>query len=468
MRQRLVLVYLSLVVAVCLGLTVPLCVAIADRATVAMALDRSADATRFAALAEQAVVSGQPGAVPAELVAYRELYGIDAIVVDREGGVVATGRPGLTLAGLGPAEWQETAGLPEPVLAALAGTRGGTEQTLWPWSQRPLLVTEPIGSGGEVVGVVVTSSPTGDLRRGVTAQWLAVLAGVWLAVAAGSAAAGRLSRWVLRPVADLEDATRAVGLGSMRPQLDEIRGPDELRHLTRAFNEMVVRLNSVLTKQRAFVAYAGHQIRNPLAALRLRVESLAATLTDEQDRAAQQIALDELDRLSRTCDALITLARGEDERLDRVEIDLDEVVLDRIRAWTPIADRSRASLIPELTEGLRVRAVDGTLEQALDALVDNALTFGGTGVQVVLGTSPTPEGGVQVEVRDDGPGLPESLLQQQPRPFWQVDGAEAGGSGLGLGVVVTLLELDGGTLTLSPAEPHGLSAVITLPAGARP
>lgn len=465
MRRRLVLVYLTLLVVVCVGLAVPLCVALAQRATASMVLDRSADATRFAALAEQAVVTGQPGTVPAELAAYGDLYGIDALVVDREGGVVASGRPGLDLSILGPAS-STAAGLPDPVMAALAGSRGGVDQTLWPWSSRPLVVTEPVGSGGEVVGVVVTSSPTRDLRARLVLQWSLVLGGVTLALAAGSLAAGPLSRWVLRPVADLEEAARAISQGSLATHVQQIRGPDELQHLTTAFNDMSAALSSLVERQRTFVAYAGHQIRNPLAALRLRVESLSTTVP-QRDAAARQLALDELDRLSRTCEALITLARGDDAVLDRVEVDVTAVVRDRVRAWTPIADQVAAGIATDLAEDLWVETVDGTLEQALDALLDNALKFGGRGVQLRISSTRLDDGAV-VEVRDDGPGLPAPLLREQPRPFWVSGDAEAGGSGLGLSVVVTLLGLDGGTLHLSPAEPHGLRAVLTLPAGARP
>lgn len=475
-------VYLTLLVAACLGLAVPLCIALADRATTTVVLDRTADATRLASLAEQAVVTGTGAAVSGELEAYHRVYGIDAVVLDRDGGVVASGRSGVAFADLGGPEWLpgDGARLPDPVLTALAGTRVGPDQRLWPWSDRPLVVIEPVGSGGEIVGVVVTASPTDALRRGVAQQWLLVGAGVVVALLVGTAAAAPLTRWVLRPVAELETAVREVGRGHLQTRVTDVPGPDELQHLASSFNEMAGTVTTLMERQRTFVAYAGHQIRNPLAALRLRIESLALHLPDV-GHPAHQLALDELDRLTRTCDGLLALARSDDDRHPATAtIDVTEVVSDRVRAWAPIAERQRARLVHDVSPGLTVRTIEGSVHQALDALLDNALKFGGSGVSITLtGRSDPASGTVVLEVTDDGPGLPEEQLRAASEPFWRSTGdglprravnreisGGAGGSGLGLSIVVTLLELDGGTLQLSAIAPHGVRAVISLPSPA--
>lgn len=480
-------VYLTLLVLAGVGLAVPLCVALADRATGTVVLDRTSDATRLASLAEQAVVSGNGAGVAGELVAYHAVYGIDALVLDRDGGVVASGRPGLSLAEFDRPGWTVRAGttLPDPVLSALAGTRVGAEQRLWPWSSHPLLVIEPIASGGEVVGVVVTASPTEALRREIALQWLLVAVGVGIALVAGGAATAPLTRWVLRPVADLEAAVREVGRGQLDTRVTRVRGPDELQHLAASFNDMAGTVTTLVERQRTFVAYAGHQIRNPLAALRLRIESLAGHLP-EAGHPAHQLALDELDRLTRTCDGLLALARADEgvgPATDTYEV--APVVHDRLRAWQPIADRQGAGLRAAVEPGLVVRTIEGSVEQALDALVDNALKFGGAGVTVTVtahgGATINDRPAVTLQVVDDGPGLPADQLAAASHPFWRTPGQDApgggrrhravasaaaggaGGSGLGLSIVVTLLELDGGRLDLSPVEPHGVRAVITLP-----
>jgi signal transduction histidine kinase len=224
---------------------------------------------------------------------------------------------------------------------------------------------------------------------------------------------------------------------------------------------------AMLESQRTFVAYAGHQVRNPLAALRLRVDSLGRHLPPEGAQE-HRLALDEVDRLTRVCDSLLTLARTEDAEHATVVEEVALVAAERVESWRPIAERAGAALECDAPEGVRVRCVEGTLDQALDALIDNALKFGGAGVRIVVRVHAAVRGEdgteyVDVHVVDDGPGLPEDQLGSATRPFWRDGHDGVGGSGLGLSIVVTLLELQGATLELRPARPHGIDARIRLP-----
>lgn len=462
MRRRVLTVYVTLLVTACLGLALPLCGSIAARGTSDMLLDRINDTARFAGLAEPSVLTGEEGVLSGELRAYDQLYGITALVVDRDGGVVAASREGAVLADLDPSG---SAAFPEAVRTALAGNRMGADAVVYPWQDGPLIVAEPIGRSGEVVGAAVTASPTGALRRATLVQWCVA----WIAVAAlmvaGIAAAGPLTRWVLRPIDDLDEATRAVSGGSLDTRVRTAAGPVELRRLGESFNRMADTITAMLERQRTFVAYAGHQVRNPLAALRLRVDGLSRHLTSD-GRQEHRLALEEVDRLSRVCDGLLTLARTEDAEHSMVWEDVAEVAEDRVVSWRPIAERAGAVLVNEGESGTRVPCVEGTLDQALDALIDNALKFGGRGVRIRVRTRRVEEGGVgyvDVHVVDDGPGLSESRLEQATRPFWRDGHDGVGGSGLGLSIVVTLLELQGARLTLRPASPSGIDARIRLP-----
>ncbi|MEU0238787.1 HAMP domain-containing sensor histidine kinase [Nocardiopsis sp. NPDC006198] len=469
MRRRVLTVYATLLVAACLGLALPLCGSIAARGTSDMLLDRINDTARFAGLAEPGVLTGAASGLTGELAAYDRLYGITAVVVDRDGAVVASSREVADLSDLEPGRWgQHGDELPEAVRTALAGNRMGADRVVYPWQRGPLVVAEPVGRSGEVVGAAVTASPTGSLRRSTLVQWCVAWAAVAVLMAAGFAAAGPLTRWVLRPIDDLEEATRAVSGGSLDTRVRAEEGPEELRRLGESFNRMADTITSMLESQRTFVSYAGHQVRNPLAALRLRVDSLSRHLTPEGARD-HRMALDEVDRLSRICDSLLTLARTEDTEQSLVWEDVLEVVDDRLASWEPIAERAGAVLVREGVEGVRVRSAEGTLDQALDALIDNALKFGGSGVRVTVRVEraeagPDGPGHVDVHVVDDGPGLPEARLEQASRPFWRDGHDGVGGSGLGLSIVVTLLELQGAHLSLRPASPHGIDARIRLPA----
>ncbi|WP_431888122.1 ATP-binding protein [Nocardiopsis alba] len=466
MRRRLVTVYVTLLVAACLALAVPLCGNIAARGTSDMLLDRMNDTARFAGLAEPSVLTGNGGTLAGELAAYEQVYGIAALVVDRDGEVVASSRSGLTLADLEPDGWSGGDGdMPEPVRTALAGNRVGGDHVVWPWQDRPLVVAEPIGRSGEVVGAAVTVSPTESLRRATLVQWGVTWLVAFALMLAGITAAGPLTRWILRPIDDLDEATRAVSGGSLDIRVPTAAGPEELRRLGESFNQMADTITSMLESQRTFVAYAGHQVRNPLAALRLRVDGLARHLGPDA-RQEHELALDEVDRLTRICDSLLTLARTEDAEHSMVWEDVREVVENRVAAWSPIAERARAELLCEGRSGVSVRCVEGTLDQALDALIDNALKFGGHGVRIVVRVGEPVweadgrEGHLDVHVVDDGPGLPEEQLDRATEPFWRDGGG--GGSGLGLSIVVTLLELQGASLSLRPARPNGIDARIRL------
>ncbi len=457
--------YVTLLVAACLGLAVPLCGSIAARGTSDMLLDRINDTARFAGLAETGVLTGEADALIGELAAYDQLYGILVVIIDREGRVVASSREGVV-----PVVMALRSGpggeLPEVVRSALAGHRTGTDTVVYPWQRGPLIVAEPIDRSGEVLGAAVTASPTGSLRRATLVQWCAAWAAVVALMVAGIAAAGPLTRWVLRPIDDLDEATRAISGGSLDVRVRAAAGPVELRRLGESFNRMADTIASMLESQRTFVAYAGHQVRNPLAALRLRVDGLARHLTPE-GAEGHRLALDEVDRLARVCDSLLTLARTEDAGHSMVWEDVAEVADDRVSSWAPIAERAGAVLVREGDTGVRVRCVEGTLDQTLDALIDNALKFGGPGVRITIRTRRTqegPDGGshVDVHVVDDGPGLPESDLEQATRPFWRDGHVGAGGSGLGLSIVVALLEMQGAQLSLRPASPRGIDARIRL------
>ncbi|MGO1184164.1 MAG: ATP-binding protein [Micrococcaceae bacterium] len=475
MHRRLTAIYLTLLVVTTLGLAVPLSMAVVDRASHTLVLDRTADAARFSSLSENAVLTGQVDSTEAELSIYQQLYGIRAVVLDADARRIAASSPEVTLAtvqaaaGIAP-EHLETPD--ETVMTALAGLRQESATRMWPWSAKELLVAEPINTGDETVGVVVTSSPTTDLRYSILAQWLVIAVGVALTLVIGVWAARPLSQWVLRPVARLADAAQEISRGHLDARVSELHGPGELKHLAHAFNQMSTTITELLDRQRQFVAYASHQIRNPLAGVRLRVEALGASLPPER-LPAHRAALEELDRLTRTCEGLLNLARAAEVDPEKVLVPLRAIALQRQRAWEPVASRRGARVEVDVPEGLTVRAVEHTLDQTLDVLIDNAVKFGGSGVTVTLRAHTLDDGAVELIVDDDGPGIPAELLELALVPFWRDPTARdaggldvAGGAGLGLSIVVTLLELDQGTLTLEPATPHGLRAVIRLPSGA--
>jgi hypothetical protein len=159
-RPRLLGLVLGLMGIVLLALGVPLGVDLASVRTQQVFLDRVNDYNRFVLVAQQQAPAARASLLADELARYDEVYGIAVAVLDRSGRVRAVSRPGLARRALDPhAE--------RPAAVALSGHHGEPPHAVWPWTRGPLVVAEPMVSGGDVVGAVVTMSPTGRLRRAI-------------------------------------------------------------------------------------------------------------------------------------------------------------------------------------------------------------------------------------------------------------------------------------------------------------
>ncbi|MGI5237468.1 ATP-binding protein [Dactylosporangium sp. CA-139066] len=456
MRVRLGAVYLVLLLLVLAALEVPLALSIAGRDTQRLVADRLADATRFATLAEPALRASDTVELEAELTRYDDVYGVGAIVVDQDAQEVVRSRGDIRLTD-------------EDVLRqahrALEGREASDDGTIYPWRTAPLVVAVPVGRGGEVIGAVVTVSPTRRNANGVGTAWSILAGGGLVVLFAGIVAAWSLARWTLRPVAELDAAAHELGAGDYAARVPAADGPPELRRLGTAFNEMAATVADSLERQRAFVSHASHQLRNPLTALRLRVEDLGADLTEPDAVEGHRLALEEAERLGEVLDSLLALARAERGRFDLVDVDAGETAWARVLAWQPVAAKKDITLrYVRPPRALRARAVRNAVDQALDALIDNAVKFSGPGTTVTV--RPSADGnGIALHVLDTGPGLTEEQRDLATERFWRAaDAQNVDGSGLGLPIVAVLVDASGGRFDLLPNEPTGLHARVWFPA----
>jgi signal transduction histidine kinase len=451
MRRRLLLIYLSLFVIVVAALAATLAITIAVRDTQTVYIDRQGDAAWFASLAESALRTGQQDEFSTHLAGYDRLYGIAAELIDRDGNVMAASRTGLR-----PDEHTD-----RHVAEALAGERAGLDHVLWPWKDITLVVAEPVGSDGEVIGAVLTISPTAAVRGRIARAWALLAVGSIIAIGLSGFAAWPVTGWILRPVRELDDATHDIADGRLAARVRHVAGPAELRRLAESFNTMADTVTRLLERQRTFVSYASHQLRNPLAALRLRVENLTVYL-DRAGREEHALTLDEVDRLTRICDGLLALARADAVGLTLEEVDAATVAAGRVDAWGPLARRAGITLRRSGVATAPATAAD-VIDQVLDALIDNAVKFAGSGATITIRVDPPAGGWVELHVVDNGPGLPDADLAGAARPFWRDPGhGDRPGSGLGLAIAATLVEACGGTLDLSAATPHGLHVRLRL------
>jgi two-component system OmpR family sensor kinase len=316
----------------------------------------------------------------------------------------------------------------------------------------------PVPHGGAIVVARSLAERSEALRRisrelliaGPLAVLLASLAGYGLAAAA------------LRPVEAMR--RRAAEVSASAPgTLPVPRGRDEISRLAVTLNEMLSRLQAALEHERRFVADASHELRPPVALLRTELElALRRPRSPDELKLALRSALTETERLSRLADDLLLLARAQDGslplRTQRVELAAPFEVV--VRRFAARARESGRGLRAEQTEAV-VDADPARLEQALDNLVDNALSYGAGDVLIfadVRGNN------VELHVADRGPGFDDAFLARAFDRFSRADDARArGGAGLGLSIVQLIAEASGGTVGAANRAGGGADVWLSVP-----
>jgi signal transduction histidine kinase len=450
-RRRVVVAFLVLVAIVLLLLELPLAVTFARRERAALDADVERDATSLAVLAEEAIED--PGGHDVAALARRFGASTDGAVVV----VDAAGRP-IDPDPSPPAE------LSAALRAALDGARNGHATV--GRDAGVAYAAEPVGSGAEVHGAVLVTHRDDDAERRIHQLWVAL--GAIAAVALGVAwlVGDRLARWAIRPLRSLDERAAALGRGELGTRAEKISGPPEVIELARTFNDMAEQLEELVSGQRRFVADASHQLRSPLAALRLRLDALDLADSDAA-RVDVDAAIAETVRLSRLIDGLLTLAQAEGARPERRLTDVVAVVKGRRAAWSAFADEQGVDLRAELPDDpVEVPIVDGHLEQILDNLIDNALeaTPGGADAAVTLVVRAS-SAGTEVHVVDHGPGMAPDEMARAFDRLWQGPHGHGSGSGLGLPIAAQLVRANGGSLHLEAVFGGGVDVVVTLPPG---
>ena len=309
-------------------------------------------------------------------------------------------------------------------------------------------------------GVLVLARPTGTLEDHLRMLWAWLIAVATVGLLTAAIVAVMFARWVGRPLSDLDAAAQRLGGGALDTRSATGHGPPEVRRLALTFNTMAGRLETLVHGNRAMMADVSHQLRTPLAALRLRLDLLAQ---DADQATAHELtaAQGEIARLSRLVDGLLAVARAENVVTKPVEVAVDAVIQDRAAAWRPVAEERGVGLTTECPDPVRASLGDGHLEQIVNNLLANALDAVPSGGQVKVSAVATGHG-VRVFVADDGPGMSQ---QQQEAAFRRFAGTSPAGAGLGLAIVHRLVMSNGGSVALSDTPGGGLTVTVALPGG---
>ena len=331
-------------------------------------------------------------------------------------------------------------------------------QITYPSGDR-LVVLAPVvpdrGTGS--VGTVALSRSTMSLDHRVMVLW-ALIGGVAAAglVAAAVVAVG-LARWLSRPITTLASAARRLGEGELSTRTHVSTGPPEAQNLSAAFDTMAARIESLVRGNQALMADVSHQVRTPLAALRLRLDLLAQD-ADENTAAELAGAQEEIARLARMTNGLLAVARAENSTVRARPVEMSGIARDRAEVWQPAADERGVTLAVTAPAPVTAWLGEDHLEQILDNLLANALDALSPGNTITVTVRAADER-ARIEVGDDGPGI----NGQQRRTAFRRFTTGGGGAGLGLAIVDRLATANKGTAVLSDTPGGGLTVTIDLP-----
>jgi two-component system OmpR family sensor kinase len=363
-------------------------------------------------------------------------------------------------------------GTADPLLSAAELTRARAGSLVLrrdpgPSGEPMLLLATPVGTGGEVQ-VNGVSLGTAEATLGHTRTALAIGGPVLVALA--GFAAWWLAGAALRPVERMRRQAADISEHDRDAFLDIPASRDEVAALGRTLNELLARLEGALHRERGFVAAAGHELRSPLANLKVELELAARPNRSGQELvAAVSAAATEVDRLSRLAEDLLVLACLDepDQLVLRDTCDLVDVLAGcRLRAAAEAARRgvrleiSAPPSLPASVDEVRLR-------QVLDNLTDNALRFAPAGSAVELSLRQA-DGEVTLEVADRGPGFPADFLPRAFERFSRPDRSRSrdrGGAGLGLAIVKAIAQAHGGRVAAGNRSGGGALVQVVLPRG---
>ena len=276
-------------------------------------------------------------------------------------------------------------------------------------------------------------------------------------------------RMMTRRIKILADGVRTVQSGDYSFRL-KLTGNDELTELGSELNYLTERLETTEAQRRRFVSDASHELKTPLASIRLLSDSIVQS--EGMDAATmREFVTDigaEAERLQRTTDKLLNLSRRDDGvQGEMQDVDLKTSVEGTRRLLEPLAKASRVTIDADLAEGCIVRATEDDIYHIVFNLVENAIKYNLPMGKVRVSVSREGDR-CRLVVEDTGIGIPEADRPHVFTRFYRVDKArsrEHGGSGLGLSIVHDAVKLYGGEITVDGVEPHGTRFTVDFPAG---
>lgn len=333
-----------------------------------------------------------------------------------------------------------------------------------------ITVAVPINRDGNIIGCVYLAESIENISGTIksTRNSLIVFC-VLILVLIGMLSIG-MSYIITSPVEDFIDAAKRISRGDFSKRLD-VRGHNEISQMGEALNFMCDELSSLEEKRRKFVSDASHELKTPMAGIKLICDSLVSAENPDMETVKEFLGdmSDEVDRLTRIVERLLSLTKldsdGTAPNIEDADIKLltDEVV----RKLNPIAAARSVVLKTDYhdIDFGPVRIDYDKIYEAVYNIVDNAIKYSPEGstvsIDLIEGT-----GAINISVRDCGPGIPEDSREKIFERFYRLDDSrarETGGTGLGLAIANEAVTAHGGEITVTDAEGGGSIFTVTLP-----
>ena len=321
---------------------------------------------------------------------------------------------------------------------------------------------------GEIIGAVLISTPVTELREAIQTVEKQLMT-VFIVVAAAALIAALIFAFTLTaPIKALTSTIRRMGRGDLSARV-KVRASGELKALADSYNAMAEKIENFDQSRSQFVQNASHELKTPLATMKILLENLIYQPDMPQELRAEfmQDMNHEIDRLSGIITDLLTLTQMDSQAaaLKLEKMNLTELCEETLHALQPTAEKARLTLTAELAPDVTINGDASKLGQVVYNLIDNAVKYTPEGgIVTVTLTSDSRE--AVLNVRDNGIGIPPEDLSHIFDRFYRVDKARSratGGTGLGLSIVRQMVQLHGGEITVDSVSGEGSTFTVTLP-----
>ena len=330
------------------------------------------------------------------------------------------------------------------------------------------LCAAPMVSVEGPIGAVLLSTPVDELRQAILAVE-AQLMTVFIAVAAAALIAAFVFAISLTaPIKAMTSAIRRMGKGDLTARV-KVHASGELKELADSYNAMAEKIENFDQSRSQFVQNASHELKTPLATMKLLLENLIyqPDMPSELRAEFMQDMNHEIDRLSGIITDLLTLTKmdSEETAIKHEKFDFTELCIGAVHALQPAAEKNRLTLTMDVAKDVTLQGDESKLGQVIYNLIDNAIKYTPEGGSVHVTMKADGRNAV-FAVKDTGVGIPEEDAKHIFDRFYRVDKARSratGGTGLGLSIVQSIVHTHGGDIEVESEENVGTTFHVYLP-----